>query len=157
VSERKTNNKFAYDSKGDHQKINSQRTISTISVPLYVFPVPPKWLHEPEDVMAVEGHDVVIPCLVEGYPHPVIRWERENADVAVAYQQHMMSGDLEQKFPNGSLLLTQVRRPVLYVLVIQLFFVHPLFPLLGNVWTKSPNSLIFGISSFFSTLIQGVS
>ncbi len=66
----------------------------------YASLVPPKWVQEPEDVMAVEGQDVLIPCLVEGFPRPEISWTRDDAF------HHQPLDSLG--FPNGSLLLTTV-------------------------------------------------
>ncbi len=40
--------------------------------------VPPKWVHEPHDVQGLVGQDIVLPCLVEGYPDPVTVWTRAN-------------------------------------------------------------------------------
>ncbi len=45
---------------------------------LFSFLVPPKWVHEPHDVQGLVGQDIVLPCLVEGYPDPVTVWTRSN-------------------------------------------------------------------------------
>ena len=42
------------------------------------FLVPPKWIHEPQDVQGVVGQDIILPCLVEGYPDPITVWTRAN-------------------------------------------------------------------------------
>ena len=40
--------------------------------------VPPKWIQEPRDVQAIVGHDITLPCLVEGFPEPSTVWTRTN-------------------------------------------------------------------------------
>lgn len=77
--------------------------------------VPPKFLQEPQDVVAVEGQDILVPCVVEGYPDPVIKWFREpsSGDLPGKSESGSDPGDaflagmtMNQQFPNGSLLLT---------------------------------------------------
>lgn len=33
------------------------------------------------DIQAVEGQDLLLPCLVEGYPKPTTKWSRENMGI----------------------------------------------------------------------------
>ena len=77
-----------------------------------LFAVPPKFLQEPQDVVAVEGQDILVPCVVEGFPDPVVKWRREpgqsestitGSDPGDAFLAGMA---VNQQFPNGSLLLT---------------------------------------------------
>ena len=73
------------------------------------FAVPPKFLQEPQDVVAVEGQDILVPCVVEGFPDPVIKWRREetDGDAGSAPGDTYLAGmAVNQQFPNGSLLLT---------------------------------------------------
>ena len=73
--------------------------------------MPPKFLQEPQDVVAVEGQDILVPCVVEGFPDPVVKWRREpgqsetsaGSDPGDAFLAGMA---VNQQFPNGSLLLT---------------------------------------------------
>ena len=80
--------------------------------------MPPKFLQEPQDVVAVEGQDILVPCVVEGFPDPVIKWNHEpssssrdhlpgksesGSDPGDAFLAGMT---MNQQFPNGSLLLT---------------------------------------------------
>ena len=37
---------------------------------------PPKWIVEPQNVIAVNGKEVMIHCLAEGFPDPMIEWKR---------------------------------------------------------------------------------
>ena len=82
---------------------------------LNLFAVPPKFLQEPQDVVAVEGQDILVPCVVEGFPDPVIKWHHEPGSREVPGKSESGSdpGDaflagmtMNQQFPNGSLLLT---------------------------------------------------
>ena len=76
--------------------------------------MPPKFLQEPQDVVTVEGQDILVPCVVEGFPDPVVKWRREpgsrqsesasaGSDPGDAFLAGMA---VNQQFPNGSLLLT---------------------------------------------------
>ena len=73
--------------------------------------MPPKFLQEPQDVVAVEGQDILVPCVVEGFPDPAVKWRREpgqsettaGSDPGDAFLAGMA---VNQQFPNGSLLLT---------------------------------------------------
>ena len=77
--------------------------------------MPPKFLQEPQDVVAVEGQDILVPCVVEGFPDPVIKWHHEpgSRELPGKSESGSDSGDsylagmtMNQQFPNGSLLLT---------------------------------------------------
>lgn len=67
--------------------------------------VPPKWTREPQDVRAVEGQDVLLPCLVEGFPAPSTLWTKESG----GFGQPALSLSSSQ-FKNGSLLLSDVSK-----------------------------------------------
>ena len=71
----------------------------------FLFSVPPKWLEEPQDVEAVEGQDVTLPCAVEGFPEPTSAWTKDTGfGVSTSYTVQPL-GLEDNQFPNGSLLI----------------------------------------------------
>ncbi len=68
--------------------------------------VPPKWLFEPEDVRAVEGQDVLIPCSVRGFPEPTTVWTKHSGFVD-AYETLSLTSS---QFSNGSLFIPGVSK-----------------------------------------------
>ena len=83
----------------------SENLMTKIRDPSLFFPVPPKWVDEPQDVEAVEGQDVILPCAVEGFPEPTSAWTKDTGfGVSTSYQLQPL-GLEDNQFPNGSLLI----------------------------------------------------
>ena len=71
--------------------------------------MPPKWLHEPENVEAVEGQDILLPCQVEGFPKPVVVWTRDASGFTKSGDQEVLTLS-ESQFVNGSLLIADASK-----------------------------------------------
>jgi hypothetical protein len=51
-------------------------TFSASDVFLLSLPAPPVFIQEPSDVAVEIGSNVTLPCYVQGYPEPKIKWRR---------------------------------------------------------------------------------
>lgn len=92
------------------------------SLSLLCFAVPPKWVTEPRDhVQAIQGQDVILPCLAEGFPPPTTVWTKGTGERALSlfrtkwcqffhFSIHPgLGGSItltSNQFLNGSLLIT---------------------------------------------------
>lgn len=74
------------------------------SFPYATRAVPPFWKVEPKDASVVGGANVLLDCLAEGVPSPVITWERAAVN-APRFYSPISSGPHFEVYANGSLLV----------------------------------------------------
>ncbi|KAG8182320.1 hypothetical protein JTE90_004089 [Oedothorax gibbosus] len=89
---------------GNYTCIVSNAAASVIHTAMLVVDVPPRWHVEPRDTSVVSGRNVRIDCLADGFPAPVITWERGSANSPRHYSA-IASGPHYEVYANGSLLI----------------------------------------------------
>lgn len=89
---------------GNYTCIVSNAAASVSHTAVLIVDVPPRWHVEPRDTSVVSGQNVRIDCLAEGFPAPVITWERGSADSPRHYTA-IASGPHYEVYANGSLLI----------------------------------------------------
>ncbi|CAL1284864.1 unnamed protein product [Larinioides sclopetarius] len=89
---------------GNYTCIVSNAAASVSHTATLVVDVPPRWHVEPRDTSVVSGRNVRIDCLADGFPAPVITWERGSANSPRHYSA-IASGPHYEVYANGSLLI----------------------------------------------------
>nr|XP_042900815.1 Down syndrome cell adhesion molecule-like protein Dscam2 [Parasteatoda tepidariorum] len=89
---------------GNYTCIVSNAAASVTHTATLVVDVPPRWHVEPKDTSVVSGRNVRIDCLADGFPAPVITWERGSANSPRHYSA-IASGPHYEVYANGSLLI----------------------------------------------------
>lgn len=71
---------------------------------------PPRWILEPQDTIGVTGREVMLHCLSEGFPDPVIEWKRSTS---LSKSIHSLSSSSSSSSGlDGSSTSTTTFRPV---------------------------------------------
>ncbi|KAF8774513.1 Down syndrome cell adhesion molecule-like [Argiope bruennichi] len=81
---------------GNYTCIVSNAAASVSHTATLVVDVPPRWHVEPRDTSVVSGRNVRIDCLADGFPAPVITWERGSANSPRHYSA-IASGPITSK------------------------------------------------------------
>ncbi|XP_015789765.1 Down syndrome cell adhesion molecule-like protein Dscam2 isoform X2 [Tetranychus urticae] len=91
---------------GNYTCIVSNSVASDSHTALLNVDVPPYWKVEPVDVSVVSGQNIMIDCLAEGSPQPIITWER--GSTLPRTFTTIASGSHFEVYANGSLLIKTV-------------------------------------------------
>ncbi|XP_067123055.1 cell adhesion molecule Dscam1-like [Centruroides vittatus] len=92
---------------GNYTCIVSNAAASVSHTATLIVDVPPRWNVEPRDESVVSGQNVRIDCLADGFPTPVITWERGSVSSPHHYTV-IASGPHYEVYANGSLLIKNV-------------------------------------------------
>ncbi|UYV70832.1 hypothetical protein LAZ67_8000774 [Cordylochernes scorpioides] len=93
---------------GNYTCIVSNGAAAVSHTALLVVDVPPRWRVEPRDTSVIAGQNVRIDCLADGFPTPVVTWER-GSGLSPRQYVAIASGPHYEVYANGSLLVKHVQ------------------------------------------------
>ncbi|GFS52691.1 down syndrome cell adhesion molecule-like protein Dscam2 [Trichonephila inaurata madagascariensis] len=67
---------LAYKHNGNYTCVTTNDVATGSYSAILTVKVPPRWVLEPSDIIAVSGRPAKISCQADGVPHPHIRWKK---------------------------------------------------------------------------------